>query len=110
VNEIDVPTAPYGATEVAPAPFNTVVVPENRPETNPRPEAWNPPCPDYPWWKLNFTRKPEPTGDRLTEIYLLAWIKEITRKHADDWLDIETSRADLEKQLTNLRKTSEVRG
>jgi hypothetical protein len=96
--------------ETAPPPFSTIQVPECLPDTAPRPEAWNPGAPNYPWWTVNHKRKPEPDGGRLCELYLLAWIKELTRQHAADWLDLETSRADLEKQLVNLRKQSQVRG
>jgi hypothetical protein len=97
-------------TEVQGAAYSQVKVPEKRPETNPRPEAWEPGAPNYPWWTVNHKPKPEPDGGRLCELYLLAWIKELTRQHAADWLDLETSRADLEKQLVNLRKQSQVRG
>jgi hypothetical protein len=96
--------------EVQGAAYSQVVVPEKRPETNPRPEAWEPGAPNYPWWTVNHKPKPDPQGERMTTVFLLAYIRELTRQHAEDWLDIETSRADLERQLVNLRKQSEVRG
>ena len=77
----------YGISEVAPKPYNDTPAPECRPETNPRPESWHPGQPDYPWWKIGSQPKPVP-GVRLCETYLLAWIKEITRAHADDWLTL----------------------
>lgn len=77
----------YGLTEVAPKPYNETPAPENRYYATPRPEAWKPGLPTYPWWKIGG--QPEPvTGVRLCETYLLAWIKEITRAHADDWLTL----------------------
>lgn len=109
MNDSGTPTNPYGTIEVPPPPYSATVVPECRPENNPRPEVWYPPAPDYPWWRVNVKPKPEPTGQRLCELYLLAWIKEITRQHADDWLVLEQERAFLEKQLSQLRKT-QVRG
>jgi hypothetical protein len=100
-----------GLTEVQPPRYDETPAPENRHYATPRPEAWNPGCPNYPWWKLNLGVKPAPpVGERICESYLLAWIKELTRAHAADWLDLETSRAELEKQLVNLRKQSQVRG
>lgn len=112
IGDSGAPTKPYGMAEVAAPPFNTIVVPECLPEQKPRPETWNPTAPNYPWWKVNAAtpKPPQVTEEQWCVVYLLAWIKELTRQHAEEWLTVEESRADLEKQLTQLRKISQDRG
>lgn len=87
MNHAGTPTNKYGMQETPPPAFHTLVVPEALPEVEPKPERWQPGPPNYPWLRIGGP-KPPPSGERLCELYLLAWIQEITRSNAELWLSL----------------------
>lgn len=52
---------------------------------------------------------PPPIGGRICEIYLLAWIKEITRMHADDWLKLNQEYEQKQLECARLQKAIAAR-
>jgi hypothetical protein len=105
------PTRPYG---VLPDPhefdrsrpdpgWNRPDVPMNVPAPGYNSNSWHadgPPA--YPWMSVGQPKPP--TGTRITESYLLAWVKEITRVHANQYLDICARVDELTLENQRLRK------
>jgi hypothetical protein len=106
------PTRPYGIlpdphefARSQPDPgWNRPDVPYSPPAPGYNSNTWHPDGPPaYPWMGVARPKKTN-AGTRIAESYLLAYVKEITRVHANQYLDLAARVDELVLENMRLRK------